>query len=198
MKINLTVNIKEVLIGYQFDSSMVVTIGREMGNSIAPLAEGLSRHHAKIYFKDGDWYAEDLGSTNGSYRRGEKIEGSIKLVDGDRLRFGLVDVSIELLKGEAEAPKAEAPAEAVPDMPAVPDMSSVPDLPPVSDAAPAAAAPAAAKPSPLSPLAVKKPTLPGVRKPVLPALKSGIKLPPKPGAALRPGIKLPPKPGASV
>ena len=66
MKINLIANMNGVLIGLCYDSVTEITIGREVGNTIAPLAsDGLSRKHARIFFKDGQWMLEDLGSTNG-------------------------------------------------------------------------------------------------------------------------------------
>ncbi|MDW8295081.1 MAG: FHA domain-containing protein [Aquificaceae bacterium] len=34
----------------------------------------VSRRHAKIYFKDGHWFVEDLGSTNGTYVNGKKVQ----------------------------------------------------------------------------------------------------------------------------
>ena len=50
MKINLIANLKGVLIGLSYGSEKEITIGREVGNTIAPLAaEGLSRKHARIY-----------------------------------------------------------------------------------------------------------------------------------------------------
>lgn len=80
MKINLIANIDKVLIGFCYTAETEITIGREVGNTIAPLAvEGLSRRHAKIYVKDGKWILEDLGSMNGTFRQGQKIEGPVEL-----------------------------------------------------------------------------------------------------------------------
>ena len=60
MKINLIANIDKVLIGFCYTAETEITIGREVGNTIAPLAvEGLSRRHAKIYVKDGKWILEE-------------------------------------------------------------------------------------------------------------------------------------------
>ena len=129
MKINLIANMNGVLIGLCYDSVTEITIGREVGNTIAPLAsDGLSRKHARIFFKDGKWMLEDLGSTNGSYRQGEKVEGVIQLASRDMLQFGKFEVSVD----EIVTDGAAAPAPAV-------------------AAAPASAAPAPVAPAPVAP-----------------------------------------------
>ena len=114
MKINLIANLNKVLIGLSFEGEREITVGREMGNTIAPLAaDGLSRHHAKIYFKDGQWYVEDLGSTNGSYCKGQKIEGPTVLKPRDMLQFGKFEISVDEMTFEPMATSA-APAVATP------------------------------------------------------------------------------------
>lgn len=53
-------------------------------------AEGISRLHAKISWQDGDYYLEDLNSTNGTYLNGNPVEyhQKKKLHKGDKIRFG--------------------------------------------------------------------------------------------------------------
>ncbi|MDW8066817.1 MAG: FHA domain-containing protein [Aquificaceae bacterium] len=46
----------------------------------------VSRRHAKVYFKDGQWFVEDLNSTNGTYVNGKRIQKA-KLEDGCILEF---------------------------------------------------------------------------------------------------------------
>ena len=89
MNIRFIANIKGIYFGYAFDQSAVITIGREIGNTIAPInVDGFSRHHARIFYKDGGWYVEDLGSTNGTYRNRVKIEAPEKIEKGDSIRCG--------------------------------------------------------------------------------------------------------------
>lgn len=176
MKITLIANNNGSLLKLCFTSEKVIGIGRDIGNTIAPLsAEGVSRNHAKIFEKDGKWYLEDLGSMNGTYRLGQKVEGTVELAVRDMLQFGKFIVSVDEIEGDkAVAPEA-APAAAVP---------------PVADAIKPAAAPAVEAAPAAS--AAATPTT-ALRRPQLPSMKSGLKLPPKPG--LGAGLKLPPKPG---
>ncbi len=209
MKLNLIANMNGSMMGLGFDSAHEIIIGREIGCTIAPLtADGLSRRHAKISFKDGAWHVEDLGSTNGTFLNGKKLEAPATLAAKDKLHFGRFELSVDTLGEDAgvavanttqtEAPKPTEPAPApVADLPPVDD---IPGLPPVE----AAPAPAADAPKPASPLAPAKPVIrkpvigggmkPGIKLPPKPGLGAGLKLPPKPG--LGAGIKLPPKPGA--
>lgn len=49
----------------------------------------ISRRHAHIYLKGGDLYVEDLGSTNGTFVGGKRLdESAIPLVEGDLVAFG--------------------------------------------------------------------------------------------------------------
>ena len=176
MKITLIANNNGSLLKLCFTSEKVIGIGRDIGNTIAPLsAEGVSRNHAKIFEKDGKWFLEDLGSMNGTYRLGQKVEGTVELAVRDMLQFGKFIVSVDEIEGDkAVAPEA-APAAAVP---------------PVADAIKPAAAPAVES-EPAAPAAAAPTT--ALRRPQLPSMKPGLKLPPKPG--LGAGLKLPPKPG---
>ena len=201
MKITLIANNNGSLLKLCFTSEKVIGIGRDIGNTIAPLsAEGVSRNHAKIFEKDGKWFLEDLGSMNGTYRLGQKVEGTVELAVRDMLQFGKFIVSVDEIEGDkAVAPEA-APAAAVPPVAdaikpaAAPAVESAPAAPVAAPAVESAsAAPAAAAPT----TALRRPQLPsmkpGLKLPPKPGLGAGLKLPPKPG--LGAGLKLPPKPG---
>ena len=199
MKITLIANNNGSLLKLCYTSEKVISIGRDVGNTIAPLsADGVSRNHAKIFEKDGKWFLEDLGSMNGTYRLGQKVEGAVELAVRDMLQFGKFIVSVDEIEGDkAVAPEA-APAAAVPPVadaiksaaaPAVESEPAAPVAAPAVESAPAAAPAPAVEPAPV---AAAAPTT-ALRRPQLPSMKSGLKLPPKPG--LGAGLKLPPKPG---
>ncbi|HEX9959971.1 MAG TPA: FHA domain-containing protein [Pyrinomonadaceae bacterium] len=67
----------------------VVTIGRASDNTI-PLAadSNVSRYHAEIENRDGEFRLIELGSSNGTTVNGEPLETEIPLQDGDLILLG--------------------------------------------------------------------------------------------------------------
>lgn len=47
-----------------------------------------SSFHARIFSRDGSWYVEDLGSTNGTYLNQRRITAPAELRAGDKVRIG--------------------------------------------------------------------------------------------------------------
>jgi hypothetical protein len=60
----------------------------------------VSRHHARIYQKEGQWVVDDLGSANGVWVNGRRT-GYNLLKDGWRLRIGGVEFVFRTGTGEA-------------------------------------------------------------------------------------------------
>ena len=200
MKITLIANNNGSLLKLCYTAEKSISIGRDIGNTIAPLsADGVSRNHAKIFVKDGKWMLEDLGSMNGTYRLGQKVEGTVELAVRDMLQFGKFIVSVDEIEVDAAADSETAPAAPVPPVadvikPAAPAPAAATPAPAAAVApAPAVAAPAAAPAAPADPVSPAAAPTTALRRPQLPSMKSGLKLPPKPG--LGAGLKLPPKPG---
>jgi pSer/pThr/pTyr-binding forkhead associated (FHA) protein len=48
----------------------------------------VSQFHARLFPKDGAWFVEDLGSTNGTFLNQRKVTAPVELRAGDRLRLG--------------------------------------------------------------------------------------------------------------
>lgn len=64
-----------------------VTLGRAPECDIFLDDEGVSRHHAKVVRADGAWLLVDVGSTNGTFYDGERID-VLTLSDGDQVHVG--------------------------------------------------------------------------------------------------------------
>ena len=47
-----------------------------------------SSFHARIYSRDGSWYVEDLGSTNGTFVNDQRLAAPALVQPGDRIRIG--------------------------------------------------------------------------------------------------------------
>ena len=48
----------------------------------------ISQQHARIFDRGGNWYVEDLGSTNGTLLDGQKVSGPVEVRAGDEVRLG--------------------------------------------------------------------------------------------------------------
>jgi pSer/pThr/pTyr-binding forkhead associated (FHA) protein len=102
------------VVANKFDlASEQISIGRHGDNTIQIDDVSVSGHHAVIRLKKSDYldgvvevFVEDLGSTNGTFLNGEKVEGSTRLTNNDVLRlawneFKFVDDAISTLEGTA-------------------------------------------------------------------------------------------------
>ena len=65
-----------------------VVLGRAPGCAICVEDEFASNLHAKIYQQGGRYYVEDLGSTNGTYVNGRRINYPTELRRGDLVKIG--------------------------------------------------------------------------------------------------------------
>ncbi len=63
-------------------------IGRAPDAGIVLSDRGVSRRHAKIYQRDGNWFLEDLGSSNGTHVNGVRVQQPVQLHSGDQLQLG--------------------------------------------------------------------------------------------------------------
>ena len=62
----------------------------------------VSRRHAKVVHGDGEFsVVEEIGTMNGTFVNGRRIATGVptKIKDGDRLRFGLVDLTFRITQG---------------------------------------------------------------------------------------------------
>ncbi len=69
-------------------STEPVVIGRESANDLVLKDPEISRRHARITFRAGRYYVEDLGSTNGTFLNDQPIQSQTPLNHGDVIRLG--------------------------------------------------------------------------------------------------------------
>jgi len=72
-----------------------ITIGREEGNTIRLTERNVSRSHARIVKRSGDYVIEDLGSYNGVILNGSRIDTKAELSVGDQLAIGDYDLAFQ-------------------------------------------------------------------------------------------------------
>ena len=64
-----------------------IRIGRNTINAVVVDDEGMSRSHVRVFYENGQYFAEDLGSSNGTYVSGRRIE-KLALFDGAVIQLG--------------------------------------------------------------------------------------------------------------
>jgi serine phosphatase RsbU (regulator of sigma subunit) len=63
-------------------------VGRATDADLVVQDASVSRHHARLFQRDGQWWAEDLGARNGTTLNDAPLKSPTALGDGDRLRLG--------------------------------------------------------------------------------------------------------------
>lgn len=82
-------------VGTQLSLGAVTTLGRDLNNTIVLDDPFVSGSHAVLTFRGRTWYVEDLGSTNGTYVNGVRVEGPVPVGYGDELQLGAVRLRLE-------------------------------------------------------------------------------------------------------
>lgn len=72
----ITLGTQPILVGRADDSTVVLT------------DDFASSRHARLTNRDGDWYVEDLGSTNGTYLDRARVSGPTLIPPGAPVRIG--------------------------------------------------------------------------------------------------------------
>ncbi|HEX3815877.1 MAG TPA: FHA domain-containing protein [Mycobacteriales bacterium] len=65
-----------------------VSIGRAEDSTLVLTDDYASSRHARLMLRDGNWYVEDLGSTNGTYLDRTKVSGPMLVPPGAPIRIG--------------------------------------------------------------------------------------------------------------
>ena len=74
-----------------------ITLGRSSEADILIDDSGVSRRHLEIHTVDGVSTAVDLGSTNGSYVDGRRVQGTAALTDGSTITIGRTTITFRIL-----------------------------------------------------------------------------------------------------
>jgi FHA domain len=68
--------------------SGTVSIGRGKSCAIQPDDAYVSQMHARLFGRDGQWFVEDLGSTNGTFVNDRRVASPTQVHAGDVIRVG--------------------------------------------------------------------------------------------------------------
>jgi pSer/pThr/pTyr-binding forkhead associated (FHA) protein len=79
----------------QFSQPQIM-IGRDRKCDITMMDEALSAHHARLTHHHGQWWLEDLNSTNGTFLNREKLTTPAVVITGDHFKCGNTLFSIQV------------------------------------------------------------------------------------------------------
>jgi pSer/pThr/pTyr-binding forkhead associated (FHA) protein len=73
-----------------------VILGRDPLSDVPLSDKAVSARHARLSFHDGQWWIDDLASTNGTRLNREQLLGSTVLTSGDEIKCGSARVLVTL------------------------------------------------------------------------------------------------------
>jgi len=76
-----------------------IMIGRDTKCDLAVMDEALSAHHARLTHHHGQWWLEDLNSTNGTFLNHEKLTTPAVVITGDHFKCGNTFFGIQIEDG---------------------------------------------------------------------------------------------------
>lgn len=112
------------LAGQRFEIEADLVVGRE-GEGVKIDDSELSRRHAVLRTRDGGLEIDDLGSLNGTFVNGSRIDGPTPLVAGDVVKVGTTSFEID-------APRSAETVFARPPVPPVPEAATAPQAAPAA------------------------------------------------------------------
>src|SRR5262245_25786951 len=130
-----------------------INVGRVQGNDLMLPKGNVSKHHARLLYRDGRFIVTDLKSTNGTYVNGKKIAQATIVREGDKIYIGDFILRVDLAAANEDGATAEPGMQPQHGMP-----MGMPPLPPQAMAGPTA--PPAPMPMPMAPMPQPVPMAP--------------------------------------
>ena len=83
-----------ILPGTRFDLSPQTTIGRGPTNTIQLTDNFISGENTRLWFRNGLWYVQDSGSTNGTFVNNQPAREALAARFGDIIRVGFISFKL--------------------------------------------------------------------------------------------------------
>jgi len=74
----------------------LTSLGRAPSNTILRDDSFASNQHAVVMLRSGQWWLEDVGSSNGTLLNGYRVEEPVVISSGDIIGLGQVELKLEL------------------------------------------------------------------------------------------------------
>ncbi len=81
-----------------------ITLGRDSRCDLSVRDDALSAHHARVLFHHGQWWLEDLNSTNGTFLNHDKLITPAVVITGDEFKCGNTIFSIRIDADDKNSP----------------------------------------------------------------------------------------------
>lgn len=81
-----------------------IVLGRDTNCDLSVMDEALSAHHARVTYHHGQWWLEDLNSTNGTFLSRERLTTPAVIITGDEFRCGNTSFSIRIDEDDQPTP----------------------------------------------------------------------------------------------
>ena len=96
--ITIFVKILQGVESQRYFSQAEIMIGRDTHCDLSMMDETMSAHHARLVHHHGQWWLEDLNSTNGTFLNREKLSTPAVIITGDEFKCGntLFNVRVEV------------------------------------------------------------------------------------------------------
>jgi hypothetical protein len=83
-------------VGASFALLPLTSLGRAPTNTVVLDDTFCSQEHARVTRRDGQWWLEDRGSSNGTRLNGEPVREPVVLSSGDVIGVGRLELRVEL------------------------------------------------------------------------------------------------------
>ena len=111
--ISLTVHVKDQPPVQRYFTQSEILLGRDSHCDIPMKDDTVSVRHARLSHHHGQWWLEDLGSTNGTRLNRDKVSIPTVVINGDEVECGKASVTIRLGVDSTNPPtqRVQAPGE---------------------------------------------------------------------------------------
>jgi len=75
-------------------SGQTILIGRADDSTLVLTDDFASSRHARLTQREGRWYVEDLGSTNGTHLDQQRVQGPLPVAPGQPIRIGATVIEL--------------------------------------------------------------------------------------------------------
>jgi pSer/pThr/pTyr-binding forkhead associated (FHA) protein len=84
-----------------------IMLGRDTNCDLSISDEALSAHHARVTFHHGQWWLEDMNSTNGTFLNRNKLSTPAVVITGDEFKCGNTLFSLRIDADDKLAPSIQ-------------------------------------------------------------------------------------------